>query len=106
MIGRNVVGCVVLAAAAVARGSVALAAFGIDSLIEILACMIVVWQLRAPTPPSGHAQRSQIIAIAFTGPAIYIAIQPSIVLASTDAPATRRRDALRPDRPPRLLTRT
>jgi hypothetical protein len=68
MIGRNVVGCVVLAAAAaVARGSVALAAFGIDSLIDILAFIIVVWQLRAPTPPSGHAQRSQIIAIAFTG---------------------------------------
>jgi hypothetical protein len=58
MLGRNVVGCVVLAAAAVARGSVALTALGID----LLDCIIVVWQLRAPTPGSGHAQRSQIIA--------------------------------------------
>jgi hypothetical protein len=36
-LGWNVVGCVVLALTAVAAGSVALAGFGIDSLIEILA---------------------------------------------------------------------
>jgi hypothetical protein len=37
----NVVGTVVLAVAAVAAGSVALAGFGVDSLIEIVASAVV-----------------------------------------------------------------
>jgi len=41
----NVVGVIVLAAAAIAAGSVALAGFGLDSLIEIGASIVVVWQL-------------------------------------------------------------
>jgi hypothetical protein len=36
---------VVLAIAALAAHSVALAGFGLDSLIEILASIVVVWQL-------------------------------------------------------------
>src|SRR3954451_15683146 len=42
----NVAGVGVLAVAAVSARSVALAAFGLDSLIEILASAVVVWQLR------------------------------------------------------------
>jgi hypothetical protein len=41
----NVVGVVVLAVAAIGAGSVALAGFGVDSLIEIVASAVVVWQL-------------------------------------------------------------
>lgn len=43
--GWNVVGCVVLLAAAISAGSVALAGFGVDSVIEIVASSVVVWQL-------------------------------------------------------------
>lgn len=42
----NVVGTVVVLIAAVAAGSVALAGFGLDSLIEIGASTVVIWQLR------------------------------------------------------------
>src|SRR6266851_4740625 len=42
----NAVGTVVIVAAAIEARSVALAGFGLDSLIEIFASMIVVWQLR------------------------------------------------------------
>jgi hypothetical protein len=42
----NVVGTVVIVAAAINARSVALAGFGLDSLIEIFASMIVVWQLK------------------------------------------------------------
>jgi divalent metal cation (Fe/Co/Zn/Cd) transporter len=42
----NVVGTVVLVLADVVAGSVALAGFGADSLIEIIASVVVVWQLR------------------------------------------------------------
>ncbi|BAS16413.1 conserved hypothetical protein [Arthrobacter sp. Hiyo8] len=45
-LGWNVVGLGVLAAAAIQAGSPALAGFGLDSLIEIFASIVVVWQLK------------------------------------------------------------
>ena len=44
-LGWNVAGVVVLAMAAVAARSVALAGFGLDSLIEIGASTVVLWEL-------------------------------------------------------------
>ena len=41
----NVIGTVIVISSAIAAGSVALAGFGIDSLIEIFASVVVVWQL-------------------------------------------------------------
>lgn len=41
----NVAGIVVLAIAAIPAGSVALAGFGLDSLIEIGASVVVIWEL-------------------------------------------------------------
>lgn len=43
-LGWNVVGVIVLAIAALAANSVALAGFGLDSLIEILASTVVIWR--------------------------------------------------------------
>jgi hypothetical protein len=42
-LGWNVIGIVVLAWAAIAARTVALAGFGLDSLIEIGASIVVVW---------------------------------------------------------------
>ncbi|HEX9065250.1 MAG TPA: hypothetical protein VF843_09085 [Streptosporangiaceae bacterium] len=44
-LGWNVAGIVVLALAAIAARSVALAGFGLDSLIEIGASTVVLWEL-------------------------------------------------------------
>jgi divalent metal cation (Fe/Co/Zn/Cd) transporter len=44
-LGWNVIGVVVTAVGAIVAGSVALAGFGFDSLIEIGASLVVVWQL-------------------------------------------------------------
>lgn len=44
-LGWNVAGIVVLAVAAVTARSVALAGFGLDSLIEIGASTVVIWEL-------------------------------------------------------------
>jgi divalent metal cation (Fe/Co/Zn/Cd) transporter len=82
----NVIGCVVLAATAIAAGSVALAGFGIDSLIEILASTVVIWQLRGTDTIARTKPALRIIAVAFAGLVIYIAVQSAIVLASTDRP--------------------
>ena len=47
-LGWNVAGIVVLAVAAVRARSVALAGFGLDSLIEIGASVVVLWELPVP----------------------------------------------------------
>ena len=44
-LGWNVAGIVVLAIAAITARSVALAGFGLDSLIEIGASTVVIWEL-------------------------------------------------------------
>ena len=44
-LGWNVAGIIVLAIAVVAARSVALAGFGLDSLIEIGASTVVIWEL-------------------------------------------------------------
>jgi divalent metal cation (Fe/Co/Zn/Cd) transporter len=82
----NLIGCAVLAFSAIAAGSVALAAFGIDSLIEILASAVVVWQLRGIATSSRTRAALRIIAFAFALLAVYIAVQSAIVLAGGHHP--------------------
>jgi divalent metal cation (Fe/Co/Zn/Cd) transporter len=81
-LGWNVVGVVVLAIAAVAAGSLALAAFGVDSLIEIVASAVVVWQLRGEEGSERERRALRIIAVAFVLLAGYIAAQATVSFAS------------------------
>lgn len=85
----NVVGTVVVLAAALSAGSVALAGFGLDSLIEIGASTIVVWQLKdSGGTRERHAMR--LIGIAFIALATYIAAQAAytLVVANRPEPST------------------
>lgn len=79
-LGWNVVGVGVLAWSAIAARSVALGGFGLDSLIEIGASGVVVWEL---TGGGGTRQRRalRLIGAAFVGLALYLAVQSSVVLA-------------------------
>jgi divalent metal cation (Fe/Co/Zn/Cd) transporter len=81
----NVVGTVVVIAAALAAGSVALAGFGLDSLIEIGASMIVVWQLK-DTGGTRERLALRVIGIAFIALAIYIAAQATYTLITVSRP--------------------
>ena len=85
-LGWNVVGVVVLAIAAIAAGSLALAAFGVDSLIEIVASAVVVWQLKGEEGSERERRALRIIAIAFVTLAIYIAIQATVSITSQIQP--------------------
>jgi divalent metal cation (Fe/Co/Zn/Cd) transporter len=77
----NVVGVVILAAAAWAAKSVALAGFGLDSLIEIGASVVVLWEL------SGTGQQRQLralrlIGVAFVALAVYLLVQSTWALVA------------------------
>jgi divalent metal cation (Fe/Co/Zn/Cd) transporter len=77
----NVAGIVVLAIAAISARSVALGGFGLDSLIEIGASTVVIWEL------SGAGKERQrrglrLIGCAFGALAVYLLIQSSVVLAT------------------------
>jgi divalent metal cation (Fe/Co/Zn/Cd) transporter len=70
----NVVGTVIVAVAAIRAGSVALAGFGLDSLIEIFASVVVVWQLKG-IEQDREAQALKLIGSAFLLLAAYILAQ-------------------------------
>jgi len=82
----NVVGAVVLVLAAIATGSVALAGFGVDSLIEIVASAVVVWQLKGGAGAGRERRALRIIAISFALLALYIAVQTAVTLSSHTHP--------------------
>jgi divalent metal cation (Fe/Co/Zn/Cd) transporter len=80
-LGWNVAGIVVLAWAAIAARSVALAGFGLDSLVEIGASIVVIWELTG-TDESRQHRALRFIGVAFVALALYIGVQSVIVLAS------------------------
>jgi divalent metal cation (Fe/Co/Zn/Cd) transporter len=79
-LGWNVVGVVVLAVAAVRARSVALAGFGLDSLVEIGASTVVLWELSG-TGDDRQRRALRLIGIAFVLLAVYITVQSAYVLA-------------------------
>ncbi len=80
-LGWNVVGIAVLAVAAVAARSVALAGFGLDSLIEIGASTVVIWELSG-TGEQRQRRALRLIGYAFAALAVYLLAQSTIVLVA------------------------
>jgi divalent metal cation (Fe/Co/Zn/Cd) transporter len=78
-LGWNIVGVFVLAFAAVQARSVALAGFGLDSLIEIGASTVVLWELANVSEERQH-RAMRLIGFAFVGLAAYLGIQSTVVL--------------------------
>ncbi|MCE4025262.1 cation transporter [Microbacterium sp. Au-Mic1] len=77
----NVVGVVLLGILAYRSGSVALLGFSLDSLIEIGASTVVIWEL------TGADERRQrlglrLIGVAFALLAVYLLVQAVVALAS------------------------
>lgn len=80
-LGWNVVGIGVLAVAAIRAESVALAGFGLDSLIEIGASTVVIWELSG----TGEARQRlalRLIGFAFAALALYLLVQSTVVLGT------------------------
>jgi len=63
--------------AGLAASSIALIGFGVDSLIEALAALVVLWLLakRREASPSAERRAQQLIAVTFFLLAVYIAVE-------------------------------
>src|ERR1043166_695424 len=85
-LGWNAVGVVIVAVSAYTARSVALAGFGLDSLIEIVASVVVVWHLRGV---QHHRERLalRLIGGAFFALALYILAQLLVTLLAGTHPA-------------------
>jgi divalent metal cation (Fe/Co/Zn/Cd) transporter len=75
----NVIGVIVLVYAAIAARSVALAGFGVDSVIEIGASTVVLWELADVAQDRQH-RALRLIGSAFVALSVYLAVQSTIVL--------------------------
>jgi divalent metal cation (Fe/Co/Zn/Cd) transporter len=84
-LGWNVVGTVVLLIAAVGANSLALIGFALDSMIEIAASAVVLWEL-ADVSAARRRQALRLIGLAFATLAIYLAAQAVIAIATDHRP--------------------
>ncbi|MCM3884824.1 cation transporter [Frankia sp. R82] len=80
-LGWNVVAVAVLAVAAIAARSVALAGFGLDSLIEIGASTVVLWELSG-TGEQRQRRALRMIGVGFALLALYLLVASTWVLAA------------------------
>ncbi len=84
-LGWNVAEVGFIAYAAIQAGSPALAGFGLDTLIEIFASLVVVWELKG-IHREREARAQRLIGIAFIFLGVYLAAQIVVVLASGARP--------------------
>jgi divalent metal cation (Fe/Co/Zn/Cd) transporter len=81
----NVAEAVVAIGAGAAAGSIALVGFGLDSTVEVLSALVIIWQFRA-----ADEQREQralrLIAVSFFALAAYVTVQAVIDLVRSDRP--------------------
>lgn len=71
---------IVLSVAVAGSRSVALLGFGLDSLIEIGASAVVIWDL-SNTGEDRQRRALHLIGWSFTAPGTYLVVQSTIVLA-------------------------
>lgn len=74
-----------LAVAAIGARSVALAGFELDSLVEIGASTVVIWELSG-TGAARQRRALRLIGVAFVALSAYIAVQSVVVLATGHHP--------------------
>ncbi len=86
-LGWNIVGAPLMMVAAGLAGSTALAGFGFDSLIEIFASLIVIWQLKG-VGKSREATALKLIGTAFFLLAAYVLLQSAWTIVSGRHPAS------------------
>ncbi len=83
-IGWNSIEAVVAVAFGVAARSIALIGFGLDSLVEVFAASVVVWQLRGVSRER-EERGLKLIALSFFGLAAYVTVEAVRELVAGEA---------------------
>jgi divalent metal cation (Fe/Co/Zn/Cd) transporter len=85
----NTIEAAVALVAGVVAGSIALLGFGLDSLVEIFAASVVIWQLRG-VPEEREQRALRLIAVSFFALAAYVAIEAvrDLVIGAEPAEST------------------
>ncbi len=84
-IAWNVVEAVVAIAAGAAAGSIALVGFGLDSTVEVLSAVVIVWQLHGLAKDRERIAL-KLIAVSFFALAGYVAIRAVVDLTCRSEP--------------------
>lgn len=71
----NLLESAVAITAGVFAGSVALVAFGLDSLVEVSSGLVILWQFRHPMPESRERRALRLIALSFFALAAYVTFE-------------------------------
>jgi len=82
----NVISCIPLIIFSRQQNSLALFGFGIDSVIEILASVIVIWQLKAAYNKRDEELAIKCIGVSFILLSVYIIIQAWLNFTSSSIP--------------------
>ena len=85
-IAYNVIEAVVAITSGVASSSVALIAFGLDSVIEVLSAAAVAWQFTRKEPDRYEKPTLRVIAISFFLLAAYVTVSAVLSLAGAVEP--------------------
>ncbi len=81
----NVVEAMVALGAGAAAGSIALIGFGLDSTVEVMSAVVILWQFRG-LAASRERRALRLIAVSFFALGAYVALQAVINLTSRSAP--------------------
>jgi divalent metal cation (Fe/Co/Zn/Cd) transporter len=88
-IAWNAIEVVVTIGLGIAAGSLALIAFGLDSLVEVFASFVVIWHLN-PGPGGRHDSRDRkamrLVGVAFAALAAYLVVAGARQLGSHEQP--------------------
>ena len=84
-IGWNVVGAVVAIAAGAAANSIALIGFGLDSTVEVMSALVIVWQFRG-LAEERERRALNLIAVSFFVLALYVADEAIFDLVTGSEP--------------------
>jgi len=85
-VSYNLVEAAVALAAGVIAGSVALVAFGLDSLVEVSSGLVILWQFRHHLPEARERQALRLIALSFFALAAYVTVASVRAFAAAAEP--------------------
>ncbi len=84
-IAWNMVEAVIAILAGTAANSVALVGFGLDSTVEVMSAVVILWQFRG-LAEDRERRALRLIAVSFFGLAAYVAVQAIIDLVGKSEP--------------------